>query len=150
MELCKLKTPCYVIDEKKLIRNLKVLREIEETTGAKILLAQKAFSFFYSYPLIGNYITGVTASGLYEAKLGYEEMKKENHIYSPAYKEEDLMEIDQICDHIIFNSMNQYEKFNKKCVNARIGLRINPQISTQGDHAIYHLTNVTRQVYIRL
>ena len=78
MELCKLKTPCYVVDEEKLIHNLEILNRVERNTGCRILLAQKAFSFFHAYPLIGRYISGATASGLYEARLGMEEMGKEN------------------------------------------------------------------------
>ena len=80
----ELPTPCFVIDEGKLEENLKILHQVEERTGAKILLAQKCFSCFSEYPLIGKYISGTTASGLYEARLGKEEMGLENHVYSPA------------------------------------------------------------------
>ena len=83
----ELPTPCYVIDEGKLEDNLRILRQVQERTGCRILLAQKAFSCFYEYPLIGRYLKGTTASGLYEARLGYEEMGLENHVFSPAYKE---------------------------------------------------------------
>ena len=87
------KTPCYVVDEKKLIENLKILREIEQQSGCKILLAQKAFSMYALYPLIGKYLSGTTASGLFEAKLAAEEMGKENHVFSAAYLEEEIDEI---------------------------------------------------------
>ena len=111
MNMNNILTPAYVIDEPALINNLKILREIEEHTACHILLAQKCFSGFCEYPLIAKYISGVTASGIYEAKLGYEEMaspfNKENHVFSPAYKEEDMNEIIKICDHIIFNSVNK-------------------------------------------
>lgn len=137
MELCKLPTPCYLVDEKKLIHNLTILQKVEQETDCHILLAQKAFSFFYSYPLIGEYLSGTTASGLYEARLGKEEMGKENHVFCPAYKEEEIDELNQICDHLIFNSANQYEKFHNKCNETSIGIRINPECSTQSDHAIY-------------
>lgn len=137
MELCKLPTPCYVIDEEKLICNLTILQKVEQDTGCHILLAQKAFSFFYSYPLIGQYISGTTASGLYEARLGKEEMEKENHVFCPAYREADIEELNRICDHMVFNSANQYEKFHNKCNGTSIGLRINPECSTQEGHAIY-------------
>ena len=80
MKISELKTPCYVIDEAQLIKNLEVLQEVEKDTGCKVLLAQKAFSCYYEYPLIAKYISGTTASGLYEAKLGKEEMGKENHV----------------------------------------------------------------------
>ena len=83
MRMDQLPTPCYVIDEKKLKENLQILKEIREEAGCKILLAQKAFSCFYEYPLIGRYLDGTTASGLYEARLGKEEMGKENHVFHP-------------------------------------------------------------------
>lgn len=137
MELCKLKTPCYVVDEERLIHNLEILKRVEQNTGCRILLAQKAFSFFYVYPLIGRYISGTTASGLYEARLGMEEMGKENHVFCPAYKEEEIQELNEICGHIVFNSANQYEKFHNMCNKSSIGLRINPECSTQEEHAVY-------------
>lgn len=133
----KVNTPCYIVDEKKLIANLEILQSIEERSGCHILLAQKAFSMFSVYPLIGKYISGTTASGLYEARLGKEEMGKENHVFAPAYKEEHMKELVTICDHIIFNSVAQYQKFKEICAGVSVGLRINPCCSTQGDHAIY-------------
>ena len=131
-------TPCYVVDEQALIGNLEILEDVAEQAGCKILLAQKAFSMFSTYPLIGTYLSGATASGLYEAKLGYEEMQKENHVFSPAYKEDEFDEILQICDHIIFNSFNQWEKFKEKAMASTksFGIRVNPEHSTQ-EHGIY-------------
>ena len=139
MKINELKTPSYVIDEGKLIKNLEILQDIEKDTGCKILLAQKAFSCYYEYPLIKKYISGTTSSGLYEAKLGKEEMNKENHVYAPAFKEEDIKEIVKICDHISFNSFSQYEKYKNICYNkVSLGIRINPECSTQEKaHAIY-------------
>lgn len=137
MKINELKTPCYVIDEGQLIKNLEILKSVEEDTGCKILLAQKCFSGFYEYPLIGSYISGTTASGIFEARLGYEEMKKENHVFSPAYREEDIDELAEICDHIVFNSFSQLEKYKDRCKNVSLGIRINPECSTQGEHAIY-------------
>ena len=143
-----IKTPAYVVDEKKLRENLECLHRVEEETGCHILLAQKAFSMFRVYPLIGSYLSGTTASGLYEARLGYEEMKKENHVFAPAYKTEDMKELVTICDHIIFNSFAQFEK-HKEIISAynnsqrengnrvSIGMRVNPEFSTQEGHAIY-------------
>ena len=107
MRIEELKTPCYVIDEGRLEKNLKILSQVKENTGCRILLAQKAFSCFAEYPLIGKYLDGTTASGLYEARLGNEEMGLENHVFAPAYKEEDFKELVKICDHIIFNSFSQ-------------------------------------------
>ncbi len=142
-----LQTPCYVIDEKKLKDNLRILHEIEQETECHILLAQKAFSAFALYPFIGQYISGTTASGLYEARLGREEMGKENHVFAPAFKDADMPELVQICDHIVFNSVAQYERHRETVarynqsktggVHCSIGIRVNPECSTQGDHAIY-------------
>ncbi len=137
MKIHELPTPCYVVDEKKLEENLTILRETEQETGCKILLAQKAFSMFHEYPLIGSYISGTTASGLYEARLGHEEMGGETHIFSPAYKEKDFEEIVKICDHIIFNSFAQFMKYRERCKHGSVGIRVNPECSTQGDHALY-------------
>lgn len=135
----ELRTPCYVVQKAKLLDNLRQLKEIREQTGCKILLAQKAFSMYALYPLIGEYLDGATASGLYEARLGFEEMKKENHVYSPAFREDEIDEILEYSDHIVFNSFSQLLKFQEKAVkkNVGIGLRINPECSTQEDHAIY-------------
>ena len=147
----KVPTPCYIVDEKLLRHNLEILRHVCDETGCKILLAQKAFSMYYEYPLIGRYLNGATASGLYEAKLAYEELcckeitdisgnlkHCENHIFSPAYPEKDMDEILQICDHLVFNSFAQWEKYKDKALAAgkECGIRINPEHSTQ-DHAIY-------------
>lgn len=136
----KVKTPCYVIDESALRRNLEILKRVREESGCKILLAQKAYSAFATYPLIAQYIDGCTASGLYEARLGFEEMAKpfgkENHIFSPAYRNEDFDEIAEICGHISFNSIHQYEKFKDRVGKASCGIRVNPEYSTQ-EHGIY-------------
>lgn len=132
-----LQTPCYVVDEKKLRKNLEILREVQEQSGCRILLAQKAFSMFRLYPMIGEYLCGTTASGIYEARLGHEEMGKENHVFAPAYKEAHIKELVQICDHVIFNSFAQYEKYRALCRNVSVGIRVNPKCSTQKDHAIY-------------
>jgi nspC: carboxynorspermidine decarboxylase len=101
MKWQEIPTPCYVVDEKKLKQNLKILQNLEQETGCHVLLAQKAFSMFSLYPLIGQYISGTTASGIFEARLGKEEMGKENHVFAPAYKEKDMEELVQICDHVI-------------------------------------------------
>ena len=112
-----LPTPCYVVDEAKLLNNLRLLQRVQRESGAHILLAQKCFSMFCLYPLMGEYLAGTTASGIYEARLGHEEMGKENHVFAPAFKEQDMQEMVQICDHIIFNSFAQFEKH--KAVSGR-------------------------------
>ena len=139
MRFDELKTPAYVIDEKMLIHNLEILHKVEEDTGCHILLAQKAFSAYAEYPLIGKYISGTTASGIYEARLGAECMGKENHVFAPAFTDEDMDELVNICDHVVFNSVSQLKKHKARCIAAGVsfGLRVNPEFSTQGDHAIY-------------
>ena len=144
----KLPTPCYVVEEAKIKKNLEILKGVMDRTGARILLAQKAFSTYALYPLIGEYLAGATASGIYEARLGYEEMVTplkakgihvENHVFSPAFGEAEFDEILKYCDHIVFNSPRQVELYAKKAKDAgkSVGLRMNPQFSTQEGHAIY-------------
>lgn len=134
-------TPCYVISEKKLLENLKILDSVKENTGCKILLAQKAFSMYSVYPLIREYLDGTSASGLYEAMLSWENFGGENHVYKPAYSEDEFSSLVKICDHIIFNSFSQWNKYKeivKKC--GRIiscGIRCNPQYS-EIEHEIYN------------
>lgn len=135
----QLRTPCYIIMEKKLRDNLELLAQVRKRTGCKILLAQKAFSMYHCYPMIGGYLDGTTASGLYEARLGAEEMGKEVHIFSPAYREDEWEELMSYCGHIVFNSLSQLEKYGERAVKAgkSVGVRINPECSTQDGHAIY-------------
>ncbi len=131
MRECDIPTPVYVVDEDKLIENLEILAGVEERTGVKILLAQKAFSCYHFYPLIAKYLAGATASGLFEARLSHEEMGKENHVYCPAYSDDEFDEIVSLCDHIVFNSPAQVKKFARRAKNKSLGLRINPEFSTQ-------------------
>ena len=135
-----LQTPVYVVDELALRRNLETLSGVQRRTGCHILLAQKAFSLFYAYPLIGRYLAGTTASGLFEARLAHEEMPgRENHVYSPAYTPAEMAELVAICDHISFNSLAQLEAHRPlwQGSHASVGLRVNPEHSTQEGHAIY-------------
>ena len=135
-----LQTPVYVVDELALRRNLEILSGVQRRTGCHILLAQKAFSLFYAYPLIGHYLAGTTASGLFEARLAHEEMPgRENHVYSPAYTPVEMAELVAICDHISFNSLAQLEAHRPLWQGSRasVGLRVNPEHSTQEGHAIY-------------
>lgn len=139
MRIDQVPTPAYVIDEAKLVNNLEILKSVQDRTGCKVLLAQKAFSMYATYPLISQYLAGTTASGLYEAKLGREEFGGEVHVFAPAFKDADLEEILEIADHIVFNSERQLRKHVDKCraAGVSVGLRINPECSTQGDHALY-------------
>lgn len=144
--------PAYVIDEANLKYNLEILRKVQEATGAKILLAQKAFSAFAVYPLIAGYLKGATASGLFEAKLCHEFMpRSENHIFSPAYQEKDFDEILSICDHLVFNSMAQWERFAPRALamGKKCGMRINPECSTQEGHDIYDPCSPNSRLGIR-
>ena len=150
MNFNEIKTPAYVIDEKKLRQNLEILARVQHESGAKILLAQKAYSVYQTYPLVAKYLAGATASGLYEARLAHEEMKNtvsgktiENHVYEPAFEDDEMEELCQICDHVVFNSINQLEHHRNTWEKAvaegktSVGLRINPEYSTQEEHEIY-------------
>lgn len=138
--LLEVPSPSYVVEEAALCRNLEILKGVQDRTGCKILLAQKAFSMYSCYPLISRYLSGAVASGIYEARLAAEEFSGENHVFSPAYQEKDFQEIVKICDHIVFNSIAQLKKFAPvaKAAGRSYGLRINPEHSTQPEeHAIY-------------
>ncbi len=140
MDFSKFPTPCFVVDEGLLTQNLEILKAVSDHSGAKILLAQKAFSMFSLYPLISQYLSGTTASGLYEAKLGREQFVGEVHVFSPAYLPQEFDELLQTADHIVFNSFAQWQKYGAKAKSAgkSCGIRINPECSTQeDDHAIY-------------
>ena len=129
-----LPTPCYVVDETLLKKNLEILQSVQQATGCRILLALKGFSMFAAFPLIGRYLAGITASSLNEARLGFEEMGKEVHIYSPAYIESEFDEIMSYCDHIVFNSFAQWQRYREKVRSfspkrIECGIRINPEYS---------------------
>lgn len=152
MRIDQVPTPAYVIDEAKLIKNLEILKSVQDRTGCKVLLAQKAFSMYATYPLISQYLAGTTASGLYEAKLGREEFGGEVHVFAPAFKDADLEEILEIADHIVFNSERQLRKHVEKCraAGVSVGLRINPECSTQGEHALYDPCAVGSRFGVRI
>ncbi len=137
-ELKRLKTPCYLIDEAAILHNLQTLQRVGRESGAKILLAQKAFSMFRVYPLMAKYLQGTTASGIFEAKLGHDHFGGETHIFSPAFDEASFDEVVSLCGHIVFNSFSQWERFGEKAIKAGVscGIRINPAHSTQ-EHGIY-------------
>lgn len=147
----QLPTPYYVIDESILLNNLKIVEIIKQRSGCKILLAQKAFSSFYFYPLLSDYLDGTTSSGLHEAHLAKEHFGKEVHVYAPAYKDNEIDDILEYADHIVFNSITQLMRFKDKAIarHCTIGLRINPEISTQG-HSMYDPCSPTSRMGIRL
>lgn len=136
-------TPYFLINERLLKKNLECLNSVMKQSECQILLAQKCFSMFSEYPLIAKYLSGTTASGLYEAKLGYDYMgkpfQKQTHVFSAAYREDEMDEITSLCDHISFNSFQQWMRYKtlakKKGVSC--GIRINPEFQTQEGHEIY-------------
>lgn len=126
-------SPAYVVDERLLKQNLEILNSVQERTGAKILLALKGFSMHSTFPLVGQYLKGITASSLFEARLGYEKMGKEVHAYAPAYSDHEIDELLTYVDHIVFNSFSQYAKFKDKVQampkKIEVGIRVNPEYS---------------------
>ncbi|MGI6077572.1 MAG: carboxynorspermidine decarboxylase [Fastidiosipilaceae bacterium] len=128
-------TPAYVVDLDLLQRNLDLLDYVMKQSGAKILLAQKAFSMFVTYPQIAQVLAGTTASGLYEAKLGHAYFDGETHVFSPAFKPAEMDELCRFVDHIVFNSFSQWKRYREQVKAApqhiSCGLRINPEHSTQ-------------------
>ena len=136
-----IETPAYIVDERLLEQNLKLIRSVMDRTGCKILLAQKGFSMFSEYPLIGKYLCGTTASSLNEARLGAEYMEGETHIFAPAYQENEFEAILDICDHIVFNTLGQWQKFCQRIAEDSnrhtCGLRVNPEYA-EVEHEIYN------------
>lgn len=135
-----LPTPCYVLDEGQLRKNGEILAGVAQRTGCKILLAQKAFSNYDLYPVLSPYLAGTEASGLFEARLGREEMPDgEVHVFCAAYRDDEIGEIFGCADHIVFNSPAQLRRFGAraKARGLSVGLRINPECSTQEGHAVY-------------
>jgi carboxynorspermidine decarboxylase len=133
-EFYDIKTPAYVCDETLLKNNLEIMKYVKEKSGAKIILALKGFAMFSTFGLVSKYLDGCTASGLHEAKLAYEEFGKEVHTYSPAFNDEDIIDVAKMTDHIVFNTPNQLfrhiktvKKINK---NISVSIRINPEVSS--------------------
>lgn len=141
----KIQTPYYLIDEKKLSENMKKISYIKENSGAKFVLALKCFSTWCVFDLMSKYMDGTTSSSLYEAKLGHEKFGKEVHAYSVAYPKQEISELKNFADKIIFNSLSQLNKFYPLLKNKNLGLRINPKIS----YSHFDLANPSRK-YSRL
>ncbi|QHI69341.1 carboxynorspermidine decarboxylase [Tichowtungia aerotolerans] len=151
MNLRTVSTPCFIVDEALVRRNCEILASVKERTGCKILLALKGFACWPLFPMVGKYLDGVCASSPWEARLGREEFGREVHAFAAAYSDADFAELLTLCDEIDFNSFHQLNRFRdvaERDLRARlsalgepvppvkIGLRINPECSTQ-DHAIY-------------
>lgn len=122
-------SPCFVVEEAGLKRNLAILDLVQARTGAKILLALKAFSMYHTFPLLSKSLAGVTASGLYEARLGREEFSGEVHVFSPAYSDAEFTALLPLCDHMVFNSVAQWVRYRDRVGTLSCGLRVNPEYS---------------------
>ena len=136
----RIPTPAYALHEGQLRRNGELLAGLAARTGCRVLLAQKAFSNFNLYPVLAPFLAGTEASGLYEARLGHEEMPGgEVHVFCAAYRAEELDELLGYADHIVFNSPGQLARFGPaaRAAGRSVGLRVNPECSTQQGHAIY-------------
>ncbi len=125
----KFKTPYYLIDEKKLLKNLRIIKKLKDISGAKAVLALKCFSAWSVFELMAGYMDGTTSSSLYEARLGHEKFGKEVHSYSVAYSKQDIEQVSKFADKIIFNSISQLKMFSGYAKKAQVGIRVNPQIS---------------------
>lgn len=129
----KVPSPCYVMEESLLRRNLSLINRVATEAGVEIILAFKAFALWKTFPVFREYISSVTASSIYEARLGYEEFGSKVHAFSPAYTEEEFPEMMRCSSHISFNSLSQYERFypmtNKAEHKISCGVRINPEYS---------------------
>lgn len=143
LDLNSLPSPCFVVDEVAVERNLAILKQVADASGAKVLAALKAFSMWHLAPLTGQYLNGTCASGLHEARLGHEEYGGEVHVFSAAYSAADLQELLGFADHVVFNSMSQWQRFQPMIKEAlaerpsmQFGLRINPEHS-EGAVPIY-------------
>jgi carboxynorspermidine decarboxylase len=134
IDLTGVPTPCYILDEAAFDRNLEVLGSVQERTGCKILLALKGFAAFSLFPQIRRHLTGVAASSIDEARLGFEEFGGEVHVFAPAYQEEEFDHLLRYADHVVFNSFSQLDRFRPKVEEAQkngrvvqCGIRVNPE-----------------------
>jgi carboxynorspermidine decarboxylase len=143
LDMARLPSPCYVVDEVAVERNLRILAQVAEASGARVLAALKAFSMWHFAPLVTRYLRGTCASGLHEARLGRDYYPGEVHVFGAAYSDADLADILRIADHVVFNSCGQWQRFQPLVQSAlaerpqlRFGLRINPEHS-EGEVPIY-------------
>lgn len=143
LDLQRLPSPCFVVDEVAVERNLVILKDVADRSGAKVLAALKAFSMWSLAPLTAKYLSGTCASGLHEAKLGHEQYGGEVHVFAAAYSEDDVIELLEFAHHIVFNSCGQWLRFRDRCLatqarrpELQFGLRINPEHS-EGAVPIY-------------
>ncbi|WP_353928941.1 carboxynorspermidine decarboxylase [Okeanomitos corallinicola TIOX110] len=131
MNYSQIPSPCYVLEEEKLIKNLELINSVQKRAGITVILALKGFAMYSTFPLVRKYLKGATASSLFEAMLIREELGGELHLYFPVYQEHEFAAAIKDATHITFNSLSQWESFKEKTFNAKIspGLRINPEYS---------------------
>ena len=127
-----LRTPIYIVEEKKLRRNLSLIKDVAERTDSEFILAFKAFALWKTFPIFREYIRSTTASSLSEAKLAFHEFGSKAHTFSPAYTDEEIDEIVACSSHLTFNSLSQYERYHHRAAACSIGLRVNPEYSEVG------------------
>lgn len=136
MDYSKIPSPAFVLDEKLLRKNLDLINKVQIEAGIEIILAFKGFAMWSTFPLVREYLSGATASSLYEARLCFEEMKTRAHVYSPVYFENEFDELMSYSDHIVFNSINQFQRFYPETKKAKhhisCGIRVNPEFSDVG------------------
>jgi carboxynorspermidine decarboxylase len=150
MDYSKIPSPCYVLEEAKLIQNLELIRSVQERADVTVILALKGFAMFSAFPVIKQYLSGTTASSLFEAMLAREEFGKELHLYLPVYQEQEFDALIQQAMHITFNSLSQWQRFKSPTLAAGVspGLRINPEYSPV-EHEIYNPASPSSRLGIR-
>ncbi|MCL2101420.1 MAG: hypothetical protein FWH22_06870, partial [Fibromonadales bacterium] len=134
MDYSLIPSPCYVLDEERLVDNLEILSKVQKEGNAKVICALKGFSFWKTFPLVGQYLSGATASSLNELLLASRKMGKEVHVCAPAYRTDEIEQILSRASHITFNSFAQWELFKNQTLKKKVsaGIRINPEFSTVG------------------
>ena len=127
-DLNRVPSPCYLVDAAAIEHNLQILQRVQQESGAKVLLALKAFSMFALAPMVNKYLTGTCASGLFEARLGREEFGGEVHTYAAAYRPEDMAAILELSDHVVFNSFNQWKRYKEQALAAQQKIQNYPSV----------------------
>lgn len=158
MDVTRIPSPCYVMEEKLLRKNLSLIKQVADQAGVEIILAFKAFAMWKSFPIFREYIRFTTASSEYEARLAYEEFGSRAHAYSPAYTEQNFPSFLKYCSHITFNSLSQFERFYPMAAAASepisCGLRVNPEYSEVEvelyNHVRPELVSVSWQINCRM
>ena len=130
-DISQIPSPCYLLEEEKLVSNLEILKRVQDESGCTIILALKGFAMWSVFPQVKQYLSGCTASSLYELQLSAEKFGGENHIYSAAFRDDEFDEVASLGDHVVFNSVAQWQKFGRTAMRAGVscGLRVNPGIS---------------------